>query len=133
MTTVNMDQVWDAIKPRALELVIDGTKYQTRRLTVGDARRIADFAQNSDDDNKRWLVGLFMDKPPKFVEAMGQAMDEEALLENKLRVLTVLDALGMYYLEHESLGKKLEAAHLILVERMRPPVVEGSSTGSLSG
>lgn len=133
--TIDMDKVWDAIKPRPLALRIDGADYDVRRLTVADARRISQFSEHSDEENLRWLRSLFVTGAPAFLERFGNAkLAEDEQVEARMRALTILDVVGTYYMQEHVLEKKLLAAHHFVRAEMTgvPPETTTPSSESSS-
>lgn len=108
---INLDEIWDTVKPKQLVLTIDGHDWSVRRLLVADAKRLSEFSKQSPEDNARWMKSLFGESAPAFVMAHATELDADARRENDLRVSSLIDALMRYYLDQESFGKKTEAVH----------------------
>lgn len=125
--TIDLDKVWELVKPRPLTLRIDFRDYPVRRLTIADAKVIAELSERTDQQLRDWLAGMFEGEPPRCVALLGDQMDEDHRAANKVQVLTIVDALGLYYMEELGTGKKLDAVHAELERLMRGTA---SSNGS---
>jgi len=129
--TIDLDQVWDLIKPRPLTLRIDGVEYPVRRLLVADARRLSEFPKHKPEDNQRWLGSMFGDRVPPCVKSIGADAGEDVKREMNERVGTIIDAIATWYLEEESPAKKSLAAHqhleAMMLRRTVMSLLESSS------
>lgn len=119
---IDLDKVWDEIKPRRLTLKIDGVDRELRRLALADARWLTEqFNQSTPAGNKAWLVGLFSPgDPPAAVARMADEMGEDDRRENDAKITLLLDAIFEFMLT-ETTAKKIDAARVVLKAQAGPP------------